>query len=127
MTGPTPNITLPPVKKAPKCSSWTTNSGSISPGTDRTIQISGHMLRQSVMGSDLSYEDMMDDPNLRSKYDAVVTGSEMLNEADCWVVEMHANAPDVAYQMRKVWVDKTRYLPHERGAVRKERNAAQND
>ena len=82
-----------------------------SPGTDRTIQISGHMLRQSVMGSDLSYEDMMDDPNLRSKYDAVVTGSEMLNEADCWVVEMHANAPDVAYQMRKVWVDKTRYLP----------------
>ncbi|MDV7401853.1 outer membrane lipoprotein-sorting protein, partial [Arthrospira platensis SPKY1] len=27
-----------------------------SPTTDRTIQISGHMLRQSVMGSDLSYE-----------------------------------------------------------------------
>ena len=29
-----------------------------SPSTDRTIQISGHMLRQSVMGSDLSYEDI---------------------------------------------------------------------
>lgn len=82
-----------------------------SPGTDRTIQISGHMLRQSVMGSDLSYEDMMDDPELRSKYDAVVTGSEELNGTKCWVVEMHANAPDVSYQMRKVWVDKTRYLP----------------
>lgn len=82
-----------------------------SPGTDRTIQISGHMLRQSVMGSDLSYEDMMDDPELRSKYDAVVTGSEELNGTECWVVEMHANAPDVSYQMRKVWVDKTRYLP----------------
>jgi hypothetical protein len=26
------------------------------PRTDRTIQISGHLLRQSVMGSDLSYE-----------------------------------------------------------------------
>ncbi len=82
-----------------------------SPGTDRTIQISGHMLRQSVMGSDLSYEDMMNDPNLRSKYDAVVTGSEMLNENDCWVVELHANAPDVTYQARKIWVDKSRYLP----------------
>ena len=82
-----------------------------SPGTDRTIQISGHMLRQSVMGSDLSYEDMMDDPELRSKYDAVVTGSEEINGTSCWIVEMHANAPDVAYQMRKVWVDKTRYLP----------------
>lgn len=32
-----------------------------SPSTDRVIQISGHMLRQSVMGSDLSYEDMMND------------------------------------------------------------------
>lgn len=82
-----------------------------SPGTDRTIQISGHMLRQSVMGSDLSYEDMMDDPELRSKYDATVTGSEEVNGTDCWVVEMHANAPDVSYQMRKVWVDKSRYLP----------------
>jgi len=82
-----------------------------SPGTDRTIQISGHMLRQSVMGSDLSYEDMMDDPNLRNKYDAAVTGSEEVNGIDCWVLELHANSPDVTYQMRKLWVDKSKYLP----------------
>jgi len=82
-----------------------------SPGTDRTIQISGHMLKQSVMGSDLSYEDMMDDPNLRSKYDAAVTGSEEYDGTDCWILELKANSPDVAYQMRKQWVDKTRYIP----------------
>ena len=82
-----------------------------SPGTDRTIQISGHMLRQSVMGSDLSYEDMMNDPNLRSKYDAVVTSSEEFNGADCWIVELTANTAEVAYHMRKIWVDKTKYLP----------------
>ena len=29
-----------------------------SPQTDRVIQISGHMLRQSVMGSDMSYNDI---------------------------------------------------------------------
>ncbi len=82
-----------------------------SPATDRTIQISGHMLKQSLMGSDLSYEDMMDDPELRSKYDAVVVGSESINEADCWIVEMQAKASDVAYQTRKIWVDKSRYIP----------------
>ena len=82
-----------------------------SPSTDRTIQISGHMLRQSVMGSDLSYEDMMDDPNLTKKYDAVVVGSENFDETDCWIVEMTAKTEDVAYQMRKLWVDKTRYIP----------------
>jgi outer membrane lipoprotein-sorting protein len=82
-----------------------------SPSTDRTIQISGHMLRQSVMGSDLSYEDMMDDPNLTNKYDAVVVGSETYDGSDCWVVEMHAKSDEVAYQMRKLWVDKQRYIP----------------
>ncbi len=82
-----------------------------SPSTDRTIQISGHMLKQSVMGSDLSYEDMMDDPNLTSKYDAVVVGSESFNNTECWIVEMQAKVEDVAYQMRKLWVDKQRYIP----------------
>jgi len=38
-----------------------------SPGSDRTIQISGHMLRQSLMGSDLSYEDMMDNAKMLEK------------------------------------------------------------
>lgn len=82
-----------------------------SPGTDRTIQISGHMLKQSLMGSDLSYEDMMDDPKLRTKYLAALTGSEIYNDADCWVVELTAKEPDVAYYMRKMWVDKKKFIP----------------
>ena len=82
-----------------------------SPGTDRTIQISGHMLKQSLMGSDLSYEDMMDDPNLRNKYNAAVTGSEVFNNAECWVLELTATVADVAYFMRKMWVDKKRFIP----------------
>jgi outer membrane lipoprotein-sorting protein len=82
-----------------------------SPGSDRTIQISGHMLRQSVMGSDLSYEDMMDNTELIRDYDAAVIGSETIDERDCWIVELQAKTADVSYQLRKVWVDKTRYIP----------------
>lgn len=82
-----------------------------SPGTDRTIQISGHMLKQSLMGSDLSYEDMMDDPNLRNKYNAAVTGSEVFNNTECWVLELTATVADVAYYMRKMWVDKKKFIP----------------
>lgn len=82
-----------------------------SPSTDRTIQISGHMLRQSVMGSDLSYEDMMDDRTLADVYDAGVIGEETIGETECWIVEMRATAEDVAYQMRKLWVDKSRFIP----------------
>ena len=82
-----------------------------SPGTDRTIQISGHMLKQSVMGSDLSYEDMMDDTEMSEAYDAVVIGEEMYLDRPCWIVEMNAKTPDVSYQIRKAWVDTERYVP----------------
>ena len=82
-----------------------------SPSTDRTIQISGHMLRQSVMGSDLSYEDMMEDPELSNYYDAVIAGSERIDDRECWILEMTANTSDVAYHFRKAWIDKERYIP----------------
>lgn len=82
-----------------------------SPSTDRTIRISGHMLRQSVMGSDLSYEDMMEDSRLRNKYQAVVEKSEVIDERDCWIVELTATADDVAYHKMKLWVDKERWVP----------------
>ena len=82
-----------------------------SPSADRTIQISGHMLRQSVMGSDLSYEDMMEDSKLSDQYDAVVTGTENIEGRECWILEMTAKTSDVSYQLRKLWVDNTRYIP----------------
>jgi outer membrane lipoprotein-sorting protein len=82
-----------------------------SPDTDRTIQIAGHMLRQSVMGSDLSYEDMMEDPRLSNLYDAAVTGTELIDGRSCWVVRLLARKTDIAYQTRILWVDQERFVP----------------
>ena len=82
-----------------------------SPSTDRTIQISGHMLRQSVMGSDLSYEDMMDDKKMQDHYDAVVVGTDTIDNRLCWLIELLAKTKDIAYEMRKIWVDQKRFIP----------------
>lgn len=82
-----------------------------SPSTDRIIQISGHMLRQSVMGSDLSYEDMMEDSKMINDYHAVVTGEEQVDGRPCWIVELTAKHEDVAYHFRKIWVDQERDIP----------------
>lgn len=82
-----------------------------SPSTDRTIQISGHLLRQSVMGSDLSYEDMMDDRKITDVYSAKVTGEETLDGRKTWVLELTAKVADLAYHRRKMWVDAERYVP----------------
>jgi len=82
-----------------------------SPSTDRTIQISGHLLRQSVMGSDLSYEDMMDDRKLTDVYNAAVTGEEKIGDRNTWVLELKAKVTDAAYESRKIWIDEERYVP----------------
>ncbi len=82
-----------------------------SPETDRIIQISGHMLRQSVMGSDLSYEDMMEDPHLLNHYTGKIEGQEKIGDRDCWVINLTAITPDVAYETQKLWVDKDRFIP----------------
>jgi len=76
-----------------------------SPSTDRTIQISGHMLRQSVMGSDLSYEDMMEDRKMTDIYNAAVTGQETFDGRKVWVLELKAKVDDVTYHSRKTWID----------------------
>ena len=82
-----------------------------SPSTDRTIQISGHMLRQSVMGSDLSYEDMMDDRKLSEMYNAINTGTETVDGRKTWILDMTAKTDNVAYYKCKMWIDTERYIP----------------
>jgi len=82
-----------------------------SPSTDRIIQISGHMLRQSVMGSDLSYEDMMDDRKLTEIYSATVTGNDTVEGRNSYVLELIAKVDDAAYHSQKIWVDTERYVP----------------
>ncbi len=82
-----------------------------SPSTDRIIQITGQMLRQSVMGSDLSYEDMMEDPALANHYNASVTAQDTADNRKCWVLQLNALEEGEAYEVRKVWVDQERNIP----------------
>ena len=82
-----------------------------SPSTDRIIKIAGHMLKRSVMGSDLSYEDYMEDPKLSNMYNAELAREENINGRDCYVLELLAKKEGIAYYRRKMWVDKERFLP----------------
>ena len=82
-----------------------------SPQTDRVIQISGHMLRQSVMGSDMSYNDMMEDRPIDELYSATIEGSIMLDGRDHWIMILDAKVKGLSYPKRKSWVDKEYLLP----------------
>lgn len=76
------------------------------PNTDRSIQISGNMLKQSVMGSDLSYEDMMEETQLLDSYNAEIKGTIKHEDRDCWIMELSAKNDNVSYHKRKAYIDK---------------------
>ncbi len=82
-----------------------------SPQTDRVIQISGHMLRQSVMGSDMSYNDMMEDRPLEELYEATLEGSVEIKGRDHWIILLTAKTKGLSYPMRRAWIDKEYLLP----------------
>ncbi|WP_044205862.1 outer membrane lipoprotein-sorting protein [Flammeovirga sp. OC4] len=82
-----------------------------SPSSDRTIQISGHMLRQSVNGSDMSYEDMMQEKKMVDMYTPTIKGEEQMNGEDCYILQLDAKVDDISYPKVKMWVEKKNYVP----------------
>lgn len=82
-----------------------------SPSSDRIIKIAGHLLRQSLFGSDISYEDFMEDKKLSDNYDVTLSDDETFNGRQCYVLSLYASKEDCAYHARKLWVDKERFLP----------------
>jgi hypothetical protein len=75
------------------------------PRTDRKILIAGHLLRQSMMGSDLSYEDMMEDHKLSHSYSATFEGFEDFSGTRCAVLHLVARDKKTTYQTRKAWIE----------------------
>jgi hypothetical protein len=54
------------------------------------------MLRQSVMGSDLSYEDMMEDRKLTDIYSSKTAVRKKLDGRMTWILELTAKVTDVS-------------------------------
>ncbi|MDD3234728.1 MAG: outer membrane lipoprotein-sorting protein [Candidatus Cloacimonetes bacterium] len=81
------------------------------PSSDREIQISGNMLKQSVMGSDLSYEDYMDDVEMVDAYNATMGKDITYDSRACYKLTLIAKVPGLAYQKRVLYVDKERMVP----------------
>ncbi len=88
------------------------------PRTDRKILIAGHLLRQSMMGSDLSYEDMMEDHKLSKSYSATFDTFTNIDGVKCAVLNLSARDKKTTYQTRKVWIN-----PNDKTVLKEERFA----
>jgi hypothetical protein len=78
------------------------------PRTDRKILIAGHLLRQSMMGSDLSYEDMTEDKKLSRVYSAKVEPCSETDIPNCVILHLTAHDKTTTYHTRRLWVDSER-------------------
>jgi outer membrane lipoprotein-sorting protein len=74
------------------------------PEADKPVKIQGAALKDSVGGSDLSYEDMAGDTSLVSRFSAVRSPDETVAGELCAVLELTATKPGLAYPFQKVWV-----------------------
>ena len=81
------------------------------PSVEKVIKIAGHMLRQSMMGSDYSYEDALESGELLEKYDVALLKEETLDERETYVLELTAKVKEVTYYRRRIWVDKKTMVP----------------
>ncbi|GAB1467916.1 outer membrane lipoprotein-sorting protein [Candidatus Cloacimonadota bacterium] len=103
--------TAPAKEKGTKMLKLKDNLWLYNPSSDREIQISGNMLKQSVMGSDLSYEDYMDDVEMVDAYNATMGKDLTYDSRACYKLTLIAKVPGLAYQKRVLYVDKERMVP----------------
>ncbi|HVO40271.1 MAG TPA: outer membrane lipoprotein-sorting protein [Spirochaetia bacterium] len=80
------------------------------PSEQDTMKISGHMLKDGMMGSDVSYQDALESDDLFRKYAVTVTGEDSVDGRPCYVLTMNAVVKDVQYETRKMWVDQERFV-----------------
>ncbi len=95
----------PPREKGTKMLKIVDKLWMYTPRTDRKLLIAGHLLRQSMMGSDLSYEDMMEDKKLSAAYTATFVAKKGPGGKECCVLYLVAHDKTTTYQTRKLWVD----------------------
>ena len=81
------------------------------PDAEDIVKISGHMLNQGMMGSDFSYQDIMESDKLTDLYDFKIIGEEEIDTRPCYILEGVAReGVKVSYYRRVSWVDKERFI-----------------
>lgn len=75
------------------------------PDAAELVRLQGAALRESMLGSDISYEDMTGGKTLLETYEAELLGEETVEGHRCYQVEFVARRRNVAYPKQIMWID----------------------
>lgn len=79
------------------------------PDAEEIIHLQGDALKDRVMGSDFSYEDLRGGESMLDKYNATLDGEEKVDGHECYKVVLieKKGAKNIIYPKQVLWVDKT--------------------
>lgn len=80
------------------------------PDAAEVIRLQGAALRDSVLGSDMSYEDMTGGKGILDDYRAELLGTESVDGRQCYKIELNAKGRGVAYPKEIIWIDTEMYV-----------------
>ena len=75
------------------------------PEAEEVIHLQGAALKESVMGSDFSYEDMTGEGDLLDQYEVTLLGEQAIDGRRHYHLELKARKRGLAYPKQEVWVD----------------------
>ena len=80
------------------------------PEAEEVIHLQGAALRENVLGSDFSYEDMTGEGSLLDDYAVELEGSEAIAGRACYRLRLTATRRDVVYPIQVVWIDAEQFV-----------------
>ncbi len=80
------------------------------PDAAELIRLQGAALRDAVLGSDMSYDDMTGGKSLLKSYRATLEGSDIVDGRSCYRVTLEATKRDVPYYRQTLWIDKELFI-----------------
>ena len=75
------------------------------PEAEEVIHLQGSALKESVMGSDFSYEDMTGEGDLLDQYEVTLLGEESIDGRKHYHLELKARKRGLAYPKQEAWID----------------------
>ncbi len=75
------------------------------PEAEDVVWLKGSALKDSMMGSDFSYEDLTKDGSILGRFDATLEGTEVWDGADCYRVRLVAKTRNETYAREDLLVD----------------------
>lgn len=81
------------------------------PSIEKTKRIAGHMLHQGVMGSELSYEDLLVQQDWQNEYRAEQHEDTIEQGMPCYKVTLHSLKERNLVAKRVLWIEKKHFVP----------------